>query len=429
MENLKMGLWLFLVYGFLGWILETVWCALKRRCFVNRGLLCGPLCSVYGISVLLMSVFLADLQGNWFFMVLGCGLTASMVELVCGKAMEHFGAGRWWNYSGSRFHLGGYICLEAGIAWGVLGAVCVTWINPFLVYVIRLLPEAITGILLIVFGIAYLADLILSVAAILGTKRKTPSPRNIGKLKKSLGERIAQRVILRVERAHPHAALCSNQKATSEFTKGCGYQKLFLLMVIGAFLGDVVETVFVWLTTGVVMSRSSLVWGQFSLVWGFALAGGTAMLYRYRDRSDGFLFWFGFFAGGVFEYFCSVFTELAFGTVFWDYSAFQFNLGGRINLLYCFFWGIAGVVWLKKLYPLFSDWIEKIPQRFGTLLVWGLSVFMIVNMVVTYAAMGRYTSRAKDQPPENMVESVIDWAFDDHWMETRYQNLIFVAPE
>jgi uncharacterized membrane protein len=141
------------------------------------------------------------------------------------------------------------------------------------------------------------------------------------------------------------------------------------------------------------------------------------------------LFWFGFFAGGVFEYFCSVFTELAFGTVFWDYSAFQFNLGGRINLLYCFFWGIAGVVWLKKLYPLFSDWIEKIPQRFGTLLVWGLSVFMIVNMVVTYAAMGRYTSRAKDQPPENMVESVIDWAFDDHWMETRYQNLIFVAPE
>jgi hypothetical protein len=43
--------------------------------------------------------------------------------------------------------------------------------------------------------------------------------------------------------------------------------------------------------------------------------------------------------------------------------------------------------------------------------------------------MGRYTSRAKHQPPENMVESVIDWAFDDHWMETRYQNLIFVAPE
>ena len=31
-------------------------------------------------------------------------------------------------------------------------------------------------------------------------------------------------------------------------------------------------------------------------------------------------------------------------TVFWDYSKFKFNLGGRINLLYCFFWGIAAAM-------------------------------------------------------------------------------------
>lgn len=38
-----------------------------------------------------------------------------------------------------------------------------------------------------------------------------------------------------------------------------------------------------------------------------------------------------------------------------------FNLGGRINLLYCFFWGIAAVVWFKILYPKISGLIEKIP--------------------------------------------------------------------
>jgi uncharacterized membrane protein len=169
------------------------------------------------------------------------------------------------------------------------------------------------------------------------------------------------------------------------------------------------------------------VWGQFSLVWGVALAGGTAMLYRYRHRSDGFLFLFGFFAGGVFEYFCSVFTELAFGTVFWDYSDYPFNLGGRINLLYCFFWGIAGVVWLKKVYPLLSDWIERIPQRLGKVLVWGLSVFMAVNMAVTCAAMARYSHRSQEVPPQNAVEYLIDIVFDDQWMEKRYQNLQFVG--
>ena len=41
--------------------------------------------------------------------------------------------------------------------------------------------------------------------------------------------------------------------------------------------------------------------------------------------------------------------RIVFGKVFWDYSDIPFNLGGRINLLYCFFWGIAAVVWLKKI--------------------------------------------------------------------------------
>ena len=60
-----------------------------------------------------------------------------------------------------------------------------------------------------------------------------------------------------------------------------------------------------------------------------------------------------------------MFTEAAFGTVFWDYSGLPFNLGGRINLLYCFFWGIAAVVLMKGVYPVLSGWIEKLPARAG----------------------------------------------------------------
>lgn len=80
--------------------------------------------------------------------------------------------------------------------------------------------------------------------------------------------------------------------------------------------------------------------------------------------------------GGAYEYLCSVFTEIVFGKVFWDYSEIPFNLGGRINLLYCFFWGIAAVVWIKKLYPHLSDWIEKIPKKVGIVLTWLLVAFM-----------------------------------------------------
>ena len=58
------------------------------------------------------------------------------------------------------------------------------------------------------------------------------------------------------------------------------------------------------------MSRSSVVWGPFSVVWGLGIAGATILLYRYRDRSDRYIFMAGTFWGGAYEYLCSVFSEI-----------------------------------------------------------------------------------------------------------------------
>lgn len=112
---------------------------------------------------------------------------------------------------------------------------------------------------------------------------------------------------------------------------------MFWLFFIGAFLGDIVETCFCRITEGVWMSRSSLVWGPFSIVWGLAIALITALLYKDRHKPDSHIFLIGTFLGGAYEYICSIFTEIVFGKVFWDYSKIPFNLSGRINLLFCFF--------------------------------------------------------------------------------------------
>ena len=209
---------------------------------------------------------------------------------------------------------------------------------------------------------------------------------------------------------------------TGVFAEGCSFYKIVLLFIIGAFLGDITETIFCRITAGVWMSRSSLVWGPFSIVWGLAIALATWFLYNYRDRSDGFLFAFGTFLGGAYEYICSVFTEIVFGKVFWDYSDIPFNLGGRINLLYCFFWGIAAVVWLKKFYPVISRWIEKIPMKFGEIITWILIVFMVANMLVSTLALARYDERAHQKPAANAIEQTIDAHFPDARMEKIYPN-------
>ena len=180
------------------------------------------------------------------------------------------------------------------------------------------------------------------------------------------------------------------------------------------------ESLFVRATAGVWQSRSSLVWGDFSLVWGFAMALASLLLHRYRERSDSFLFWAGTLLGGAYEYLCSVFTELVFGVVFWDYSHIPFNLAGRVNLLYCFFWGIAAVAWIRVVYPRLSGLIERIPRKWGRLLTWALTVFLAADMVVSAAALGRMEQRGQGVPPQNVVEEYLDEHYGDERLNEIY---------
>ena len=173
------------------------------------------------------------------------------------------------------------------------------------------------------------------------------------------------------------------------------------------------------------MSRSSLVYGPFSIVWGFGCVLLTAFLYPYREKNDRYIFLAGTVLGGAYEYICSVLSELVFGTVFWDYSHIPFNLGGRINLLYCFFWGIVAVIWLKGIYPLLSGLIEKIPVRAGTIGCRIMLVFMIFNMALSALALGRYSQRqlaGSAQVQTTALGGFLDEHFPDERMERIYPN-------
>ena len=187
------------------------------------------------------------------------------------------------------------------------------------------------------------------------------------------------------------------------------------------------ETVFCRVTMGYWMSRSSVVYGPFSVVWGIGVVVLTLMLHRYRDKSDRYIFIFGTVVGGAYEYMCSVFTEIVFGTVFWDYSKLPFNLGGRINLLYCFFWGVVSVVWIRNLYPPLSRLIEKIPKKPGIVITWILTVFMVFDMLVSSMALTRYSARYLGETPRTAVERLLDGHFTDERMERIYPKAIIRA--
>lgn len=106
-------------------------------------------------------------------------------------------------------------------------------------------------------------------------------------------------------------------------------------------------------------------------------------------KRDSWIFLGGIFLRSIFEYACSWIQEGLFGTVSWQYDKMPLNLHGRIHLLYSMFWGILAVVWVKELYLLMCRWMGKIPNKVAKPLTWVLTVFMIINTVMSGIAIGQ----------------------------------------
>ena len=308
---------LYLVYSFLGWVGETVVATFRSKRFANRGMAAGPFCFVYGTTAILMAVGFADMRTKPVVLFVACMLTATVVEWFTAKLLERLHNRKWWDYSDKKFNLNGYVCLQYSVLWGALGMVTVLWGNGLLLRLCALVPDWLLHPLVwVALGIAALDQL---GSAVLVGRYAAQHPvleqlnQKLEARSDTLRRRIAMYVEKRIQRAYPEAARqqpTAVQKGKADFLSAAD---LLWLFVIGAFLGDMVETVFCRLTAGVWMSRSSLVWGPFSVVWGLALAMTTVLLRQNQDKSDRYLFAFGTVLGGVYEYVCSAVTEALFG--------------------------------------------------------------------------------------------------------------------
>ena len=56
----------FFIYSFLGWVWESCYVSLKKRKWINRGFLKGPLLPIYGSGAIVVLVSTIMVQNNTF---------------------------------------------------------------------------------------------------------------------------------------------------------------------------------------------------------------------------------------------------------------------------------------------------------------------------------------------------------------------------
>ena len=253
--------------------------------------------------------------------------------------------------------------------------------------------------------------------------------RSLEKLREQLrliSEKSEERAAERQKRVEEQYEEKIPEGAEKPFGCGLCFTKLFWLFMIGNVAGFLMETFWASFIQRRVELRVGLVWGPFIPVYGFGAVIMTLLLYRFYKKRDLVTFAAAAVVGAAFEYFCSLFQELAFGTVSWEYSGTTANIGGRTNLMYALIWGVLGLLWVKDLYPRVSKLIEKIPKKIGSPLTVILCVFMIADMFVSGTAVIRRGQRMKGIPANGGYEMWLDKHFDDKYLDFVYPNMIYV---
>lgn len=414
------------IYGFLGWVVKACFAALRDRNFVNSGFLNLPLSISSGITSVILLEVLPTLENHVIYQYIMTFVVMIMVEKLTDQYVR--GISGWMGKPSARQRRKPWkVDTAIYLVGAVLYLVCYLLIHPFVFTFVNWLPDLLVRVVTVVLGVVALADY-LGVHYTMHTNRVTKNMRRKQDQTQSMARRLSDRIWNRLEKAYP--GIDTPQEGAQEyvFARGICFDKLVWVFLISSFLGAGIEMVYCRLMGDDWMNRSSVLYGAFSFVWGFGAVVLTVVLQRLAGKPDRHVFAAGFVVGGVYEYLCSVFTEIVFGTVFWDYSNMPLNIGGRTNVLYCIFWGLLSVMWIKVLYPPMDRWIEKIPPLTGKILTWAIVFVMLCNGLLTAAAMGRYTQRQTDPEPHGLVEEFLDERYDDQWMEQRWPNMKLTEP-
>ena len=163
---------LFIVYCCMGWIYETIYCTVKGGKWENRGFLYGPVCPIYGVGAIAISLVVGAVKTSgasivpWQIFVVSV-VGSAVLEYVTSWALEKTFHALWWDYSDLPFNLHGRISLFTSLGFGGGGLLVVYVIAPFT-------EKMIDGIAPIwmefwaLFGVAlFMMDATLTVTALL----------------------------------------------------------------------------------------------------------------------------------------------------------------------------------------------------------------------------------------------------------------------
>lgn len=162
----------FMLYSFLGWICEVVYCSILAKQFVNRGFLSGPFLPIYGFGAIIILIMLKPLTGNPLLFFVATMVATTILEYVTSWAMEELFGLRWWDYSHEKFNINGRVCLKTSLLFGTLGMIVAYLIHPTTTKIVMGMSVQAKQVIAGIFLFTIIVDLIITIVNLIKLNKR-----------------------------------------------------------------------------------------------------------------------------------------------------------------------------------------------------------------------------------------------------------------
>ena len=164
----------FFFYCVGGWVVESTYCSVAERHFINRGFLNGPYLPIYGCGGIASALLLSRI-GSPLGVFLTGGALSCFLEYVTSYVMERMYHARWWDYSDKPLNLQGRIWAGGFLQFGCC-CLLVTYVSqPPLAVAVASLSGTQLAALSCLSATLMLSDLVVTHVGIAGLRAKMDS--------------------------------------------------------------------------------------------------------------------------------------------------------------------------------------------------------------------------------------------------------------
>lgn len=121
----------FILFAFIGWLLETCFSFYALGHFTKRGFLYGPLCPIYGWGALILIMFFGRYRKNNLKLFIYSAIVFTAFEYLVSYGMEALFSLKWWDYTEEFMNLNGRVSIFYTFAWGIIAILFINFIYPF----------------------------------------------------------------------------------------------------------------------------------------------------------------------------------------------------------------------------------------------------------------------------------------------------------